>query len=390
MFKNIKNQILYILSIIFDIASVVGIMALAYLSLIYFSEKLTGIQIYLYSIGIVVCFFIHKAMFYVRTNSREKIEFDDKGNKKGNLYKNLSSKDKRKIDMQRLADSERVLSSSEMKKVTSHGSINPELELEGLIGLNNVKKEVLQMKATMEYNKKYKNKNTEDIASYHMCFIGSPGTGKTTVARIMTGILYRYKYIKKNQCIEIDSSFLKGSSPDETIKRTKMILNKASGGVLFIDEAYSLLSGINGNEIIAEIVKHMEDNKRDFVLILAGYQNDMKSLIYSNPGLYSRINKYLWFKDYTINELRDIFTSVANQAGYCVDHSACARFETRIMKEMAGKNFGNARSVRNIFQKILDKHAYNVMNGIIDKDKAYTITGEDVDIVTEESEIFNS
>ena len=234
------------------------------------------------------------------------------------------------------------------------------------------------MKAKMEYDIKYKRKNVGFQAGYHMCFSGSPGTGKTTVARIMAGFLFKYKCIKENKYIEVDAAFIKASTPDLTLKRLKMILEKAKGGVLFIDEAYALLNGGNAAEIIAEIVKFMEDNKKDFALILAGYQKDMQRLIDSNPGLHSRISKYIHFQDYNIGELKEIFTMVANEAGYCVDEGAYEKFEMRISEEKRSKNFGNARSVRNLFQKALDHHAYNVMTGVIPEDKVYMITGADM------------
>lgn len=341
----------------------------------------------IYLFGAVICFGINKAMFTIRTNARDQLEFDEFGNKKGNVYKNLSAKEKQEIDRQRLADQERLLSNSELKKVIHQGSKKPLEELNSLIGLQNVKNDVLKMQATMEYEKKYGKKNDEK--SSHFCFLGSPGTGKTTVARIMTGILYEYKYIKKNQCIEIDASFLKGMTPDDTLKKTRMILQKSKGGVLFIDEAYSLLNGANSAEIIAELVKYMEDNKKDFVLILAGYQNEMKTLIDSNPGLYSRINKYLWFKDYDITELKEIFRTSANKIGYYINDNVYDEFELRIAREKRGKNFGNARTVKNILNKAIEKHAYNIMNGVLSKDKVYIICEEDIDVETEESRFFN-
>lgn len=339
--------------------------------------------------GFIISMSLDGIFSYLRINIREKVEFDTDGNKKKSSYKYLSAKEKREIDKQRLSDQERLIGIGELKKVTHRGSKEPEAELNKMVGLQEVKKTVLELKAKMEYDKLYKRKKKESIASMHMCFLGSPGTGKTTVARIMAGLLYKYGYIKENKSMEVDASFLKGQTPDATLKRTKIVLDRAKGGVLFIDEAYSLLNGINGSELIAELVKHMEDSKDDFVLILAGYEDNMKELIDSNPGLYSRIGKYLWFKDYDINELKDIFTAVANDAGYCVSAEAYEKFESRITKEKRGKNFGNARSVKNVFQESLDRHAYNIMNGIIGKDKAYVITGTDVEIESLKNNFFN-
>ena len=177
-----------------------------------------------YFIFAFLCFGLDKLMFSIRTNSKNRIEFDEDGNKKNNLYKNLSAADKAIIDKQVLADKERLLGEAEIKRVIHNGVKNPEEELEKLIGLYNVKEEIKKMKATMEYNRKYEKNKKQNVASNHMCFVGSPGTGKTTVARIMTGLLYKYKYIKKNQCIEVDASFLKGDTPDNTLKKTKLII----------------------------------------------------------------------------------------------------------------------------------------------------------------------
>lgn len=377
--SNLKDYIKYYISLLISIITIIGAIGFAIVSLLsFFNYKNT--RGYIFAALAIICFVIYKIMFNIRTNARNNIEFDEFGNKNGSSYKNLSSQQKKEIDFQLLAESEKIISSGEIKKITFKGSKDPEGELRKLIGLNNVKIEVLRIKAKMEYDLKYKKKRTNTNNGNHMCFAGSPGTGKTTVARIMAGILYKYRCIKENKYMEVDASFLKGPTPDLTLKRVKIILNKAKGGVLFIDEAYSLLSGINAAEIIAEIVKYMEDYKQDFVLILAGYQNDMRRLIDSNPGLYSRISKYILFEDYNIGELKEIFTVVANEAGYCVDASAYERFEAEIMKEKKAKNFGNARSVKNLFQRALDKHAYNVMNKIIDKNKVYVITGADIDI----------
>lgn len=372
-----KEQIKYHLSLIVSIASIIGGIVLGAIALLQILNNNVLVAV-ICGAGALVCFVVYKIMFGVRTKARSDIEYDDMGRRKGSAYKNLSAEQKKQIDMQLLAESEMIISSGELKKITFKGSKLPETELNSLIGLKNVKEEVLRIKAKMEYDKKYKKKNTQVPTGYHMCFMGSPGTGKTTVARIMAGILYRYNCIKENKYVEVDASFLKGNTPDMTLKRVKMVLRHAKGGVLFIDEAYSLLNGVNAAEIIAEIVKYMEDNKKDFALILAGYNNEMQRLIDANPGLHSRISKYLFFKDYDMEELKKIFTAVANKAGYCVEYSAYERFEEEMIKEKKNKNFGNARSVKNLFQRALDNHAYNVMSEKIGREKVYIITADDI------------
>ena len=374
--SNFKDHIKYYAILLVSIVSVIVAIGLALAALLLFLNSKILVASFC-AAGAVLSFVLYKIMFTFRTNARNDVEYNEFGIRKGSEYKNLSAKQKKEFDLQILADNERIISTGELKKVTFKGSKDPEAELNKLIGLSNVKSEVLRMKAKMEYDIKYKRKDKSSQGGYHMCFGGSPGTGKTTVARIMAGFLFKYGCIKENKYIEVDSSFLKGSTPDLTLKRVKMILNRARGGVLFIDEAYSLMSGVNAAEIIAELVKYMEDHKKDFALILAGYQNDMEKLINSNPGLHSRISKYVHFRDYNLEELKDIFTAVANEAGYCVDASAYERFEYKIIQEMSSKNFGNARTVKNLLQQIMDNHAYNVMNGIISEEKAYMITGSD-------------
>lgn len=383
--KNLINHITYALSIFLAAATKVSMILLSIKLIIsllngsaFADGKLNMSAIY-YGAGILACTILERILLKIRVDAREKKDFDEDENRKRLSYKYLSATEKKTLDLQKLQEQELLISTSELKRLIHIGSKTPEYELNKLIGLDSIKNEILNMKAKMEYDKKYKKQKSDSIASMHMCFLGNPGTGKTTVARIMTGILYQYGYIKINKCIEVDAAELKGTTPENTLKRTKMILNRAKNGVLFIDEAYSLLSGINGPELIAELVKYMEDNKNSFVLILAGYPDNMKRLIESNPGLYSRFNKYLWFKDYDMNELKDIFTMIANDAGYCIDDVAYEKFEIRIAKEKRCKNFGNARSVKNLVQKALEKHAYNVINGIIGKEQAYIITGADID-----------
>ena len=128
----------------------------------------------------------------------------------------------------------------------------------------------------------------------------------------------------------------------------------------------------------------MEDYRDGFVLILAGYDNEMKQLINSNPGIFSRIKHYMWFQNYSIQELQQIFVHMANEGNFCVDETALLRFAERMKIEQGRQNFGNARSVRNCLEKAIDKHAVNIMNHILDKSKTYMICGEDIDITVKE------
>lgn len=184
-------------------------------------------------------------------------------------------------------------------------------------------------------------------------------THNTTIARIMTGFLYKYGYIKRNKCIEIDGNFLKAGEDSAT--KTRMIIQKAYGGVLFIDEAYTIIDGSGGygKEAVATLIKEMEDNRDKLIVILAGYKNDMKRLLDANEGFKSRIKEYLNFPDYNTEEMKQIFTAMVHSAGFVVSGEALNNFEIRCEKERKLSSFGNGRTVRNILDETLDRHALN-------------------------------
>lgn len=305
----------------------------------------------------------------------EESEYDDNGmNIKSNSYLKLTRREREELDKQKLADAERVLSSSTIRKLSKPGSKDPEKDMEKLIGLENTKKRMCEMAARMEYDRK--NKKTKAMSSRHLMFLGPPGTGKTTAARIMTGFLYRYKYIKYNRCLEIDGNFLVADNPGDSALKTRLILQKAMGGVLFIDEAYSMMNG--GQEVIATLIKEMEDKRDKFVLILAGYEDEMKELVRTNPGFKSRIKDYLNFPSYSNEELVEIFKAMAANADFKVSPEAENRLYDRMIAEKKERYFGNARTVRNVLDESIDNHSYNIKCKKIKKDKFKTITGWDV------------
>ena len=315
----------------------------------------------------------------------ESMEYDEYGRRKGmEDYSSMSRKERLQVDKQKLAEMERIVSSSALKRMQHPGAKDPDGAMNGLVGMEPVKKQMKMMAARMEYDrenqKKRKKKSGADTASSrHMMFFGSPGTGKTTVARIMTGFLYKNRFIKENKCLETDGNFLKASTTADTAAKTEIVVRQAFGGVLFVDEAYALLSGdAAGEAAIATLIKQMEDNRDKFVLILAGYTDEMNRLINSNPGFASRFKDYVRFPDYTVDEMCDIFSYMVNQKGLCVDGEAMERFRVRIAKEKQGKHFGNARTVRNVMEECIDHHAVHIKDGELSGADRYKLVGMDV------------
>lgn len=202
-------------------------------------------------------------------------------------------------------------------------------------------------------------------------------THNTTVARIMTGFLYKYGYIKENKVIEIDGNFLKAGT--ESALKTELVVRSAYGGVLFIDEAYALMESGDGSgeQAIATLIKQMEDNRDKFILIIAGYTNEMKMLIDQNPGFESRIKEYLDFPDYDYIEMREIAQSMANQNNFCIDDKAYDVFDAIVARERKLRSFGNGRTVRNIVDKAIDRHTLNLARGVVPAEKRYTLCSED-------------
>ncbi len=184
-------------------------------------------------------------------------------------------------------------------------------------------------------------------------------THNTTVARIITGFLYKFGYIKENKCIEIDGNFLKAGEDSAT--KTRLIIQKAYGGVLFIDEAYTIVDGSGGygKEVVATLIKEMEDNRDKLIVILAGYKHDMKRLLDTNEGFKSRIKEYLEFPDYNNEEMKEIFVAMAHSENFVVSGEALLNLEVRLEKERKLSSFGNGRTARNILDETIDRHALN-------------------------------
>ena len=193
--------------------------------------------------------------------------------------------------------------------------------------------------------------------SLHMVFSGSPGTGKTTIARLMARIFHSLGILSKGQLVEVDRAGLVAGYVGQTALKTRKAVEKALGGVLFIDEAYAL-NGPSGNdfgqEAIDTILKAMEDHRDDLVVIAAGYDNLMNRFIHSNPGLESRFNRFLHFEDYSPEELLAIFKTRCEKGCYDLEEEAAGLVQDFLREENRDPaSFGNARGVRNVFERIL-------------------------------------
>jgi len=258
-------------------------------------------------------------------------------------------------------------------------------DLDGLIGLDSVKEEVKTLRNYILIQQEREKQGLKSTSvSYHCVFTGNPGTGKTTVARIVADVYRSLGVLKKGQLVEIDRSGLVADYVGQTATKTNKIIDRALDGVLFIDEAYSLANGGEndyGKEAIATLLKRMEDNRDRLVVILAGYSSEMKQFIDSNPGLQSRFNRYIHFPDYNAEELFQIFEMNCQKHDYVMTDGAKSMLKSLLVKAVAEKdqNFGNARFVRNLFEKTIERQANRLSKqGFFSKDTLTEITAEDL------------
>ena len=242
---------------------------------------------------------------------------------------------------------------------------DPYKELDELIGLGSVKKEVRSLANFVKVQKQREAQGLKTAkVSYHLVFYGSPGTGKTTVARIVGRIYKDLGVLKKGHTVETDRGGLVAKYMGQTALKTDTVVQQALDGVLFIDEAYSLVpdggSGQDyGQEAIATLLKRMEDYRDRLVVIIAGYKDEMQRFIDSNPGLQSRFNRYIDFPDYSGMELTDIFKMYMKKNQYTLADDAEDYLREQFEYAVAHKdrNFGNARFARNVFEKSIQSQA---------------------------------
>lgn len=235
-------------------------------------------------------------------------------------------------------------------------------ELEGYIGLAAVKQEVRNLINMVTVHRLRRDNDLPAGAlSLHMVFSGNPGTGKTTIARLMARIYHALGILSRGQLVEVDRSGLVAGYVGQTALKTSKVIDSALGGVLFIDEAYALNGRAEndfGQEAIDTLLKAMEDHREDLVVIVAGYDALMETFIHSNPGLESRFNRFLRFEDYTPEELLEIFRMQCRKGCYELNQEAEACVQTFIREENThAMSFGNARGVRNLFERILTHQA---------------------------------
>ncbi len=242
---------------------------------------------------------------------------------------------------------------------------DPMEDLEKLVGLSTIKHDVWELTAFVKMQKLRSESGLKSVpVSLHLVFTGNPGTGKTTVARIIARLYKQIGVLSKGQLIEVDRSGLVAGYVGQTALKTQDQIKKALGGVLFIDEAYALAQKDDafGQEAIDTILKAMEDHRDDLVVIVAGYTKPMEKFINSNPGLKSRFNKYIEFPDYTVDELEQIFDMNCKKYDYVVEEEAKKQIRALIVSRQLGsyENFANAREVRNLFEEIITNQARRV------------------------------
>jgi AAA+ superfamily predicted ATPase len=254
-------------------------------------------------------------------------------------------------------------------------------DLASLVGLNTVKQEIYNLKAFLEF-KKEKEMVGDKMPSLdlHMCFFGNPGTGKTTVARLMAGILFNLGYIRYNKCIECEAKDLIANVQGATAMKTSEKIQEAMGGILFIDEAYAISESAYGGECIAALIKAMEDFRDDLIVILAGYRVEMLKFLEYNSGFKSRIAYTFEFNDYSNKELLEMTENLLKKYNFTVESYMVLENFDKIYTNARkmGNSFGNSRFVRTTVNRVLKQHAINTIKEGDPLKKNQIITVDDV------------
>jgi SpoVK/Ycf46/Vps4 family AAA+-type ATPase len=257
-------------------------------------------------------------------------------------------------------------------------------QLDKLVGLASVKGEIHTLVNVARVRDMRKREGLKaPRASYHMVFVGPPGTGKTTVARLVSQIFHALGLLSKGHLVEVDRAELVAGYVGQTAIKTDKCVTDALGGVLFIDEAYSLATGSEqdfGSEAIETILKLMEDHRDDLVVIAAGYRDRMENFIESNPGLRSRFTRFIDFPDYTPEELTLIFERLADEEGYKLDEGVIESVRKTLTAEYDSRTptFGNGRLVRNLFERTLTAQANRLANASPSREQLCCITVSDL------------
>ena len=259
-------------------------------------------------------------------------------------------------------------------------------ELNGLVGLEQVKKDVKSIINSLRLNEMRKERGMQPVpVSMHLVFAGNPGTGKTTVARLLAKVYKSLGILSKGQLVETDRAGLVGEYIGWTAPKVTKVVESALGGVLFIDEAYSLNAGDGkdfGKEAIDTLLKLMEDHRDNLIVIVAGYTNLMEKFLVSNPGLKSRFNKYINFPDYKPNELLEIFEGMCEKAQFILDEDAKDYLQQAFTELYARRkpDFANGRTVRNYFEKAVTNLGDRLaeMEDLPSDEALMTIVAEDV------------
>ena len=327
----------------------------------------------------------------ILNNIDEIIECIEQGENNEIPNKKVEGSKEEKIREKHLSSSKTEKKSTtdkEKKSDTDRNSSSLEDALEklnALTGLNNVKKEINKIVQLVKYEKnreKVLGIESKMEKSYHFLFSGNPGTGKTTVARLIGDIFYYLGILEKGHLIEVDRSDIVGKYIGETAKLTKKYINKSMGGILFIDEAYTLAKGGQdsndyGKEAIETLLKAMEDSRGKFTVILAGYSKEMRKLMKLNPGLESRINLKIEFEDYSDEELLTIAENMASVDEYKLIADGKSSFLKKINMKKIDDNFANARTARNILEEAIRERAFRIGDTTSSKEELTTLDSED-------------